>query len=164
MGPQAVPSIPWQGDLWMTPLLYSSTFLPIPGSGGGKGSFKTSGWKTDASVQHLGKFNLFLINLVTFPWQYAVVKFHLNNGTTTIEYADKATETLDLHSVNGNLQGKGKKRISRTIETYLIFHWKRSEMRSLNLNSATHLNIQRKPLPMTSQCSLPLYKITNLFC
>ena len=37
-------------------------------------------------------------------------------------------------------------------------------MRSLNLNSATHLNIQRKPLLMTSQCSLPHYKITNLFC
>jgi len=49
---------------------------------GRKESFKTSGWKTDASVQHLCKFNHFLINLVTFPWILEMGSFwESTNGT-----------------------------------------------------------------------------------
>ena len=35
---------------------------------GRKGSFKTSGWKAEASMQHLGRLSHFFINLVIFPW------------------------------------------------------------------------------------------------
>ena len=42
-------------------------------------------------------------------WYYAVVKAHVPNGTTTIEYADKATETIDLHGVKWELTRKTQK-------------------------------------------------------
>ena len=42
-------------------------------------------------------------------WYYAVVKEHLPDGTTCIEYANKATETVNLYSVQWEPTRKGQK-------------------------------------------------------
>ena len=42
-------------------------------------------------------------------WDYAVVKKHLSDGTTNIEYATKDTETVNLHSVKWESTRKGQK-------------------------------------------------------
>ena len=45
-------------------------------------------------------------------WYYAVLKKHLSDGTTNIEYANKDTETINLHSVKWEPTKKGQKTVS----------------------------------------------------
>ena len=42
-------------------------------------------------------------------WNYAVVKKHLSDGTTNIEYANKDTEIVNLHNVKWEPTRKGQK-------------------------------------------------------
>ena len=42
-------------------------------------------------------------------WYYATVKAHLSDGSSTIEYVDKAMETVNLHSVRWEPTRKGQK-------------------------------------------------------
>ena len=42
-------------------------------------------------------------------WYHAVVKSHLPDCTNAIEYVDKATETVNLHSIKWEPTGKGQK-------------------------------------------------------
>ncbi len=42
-------------------------------------------------------------------WYYALVKEHLSDGTSIIEYSNNATETINLHSVKWKLTTKAQK-------------------------------------------------------
>ena len=94
-------------------------------------------------------------------WYYAVVKKHLSDSTTNIEYANKDTETVNLHSVKWE---STKKPYLPGNSKSLSFHLKRSERKPLNQNSSIHPATRLKLLLMTFQSS-PLHrKITNPSC
>ena len=59
-------------------------------------------------------------------WYYAVVKEYLPNGQARIEYADHASETLDLHSVRWEHTRKGKKLSYPCSPWCQSSHWKGS--------------------------------------
>ena len=73
-------------------------------------------------------------------WDYAVVKKHLSDGTTNIEYANKDTETVNLHSVNTvkwKSTKKGQNRIFLATQNHPSFHLIREEIARPKFNSSS---------------------------
>ena len=71
-------------------------------------------------------------------------KKHLSDGTTNIKYANKDTETVNLHSVKWDPQEKDKNRIFLATENHLSFYLKRSERKPLNRNSIHPASLSAK--------------------
>ena len=73
-------------------------------------------------------------------WDYAVVKKHLSDGATNIEYANKDTETVNLHSVNTvkwKSTKKGQNRIFLATQNHPSFHLIREEIARPKFNSSS---------------------------
>ena len=89
-------------------------------------------------------------------WYYAVVSEYHSDGEATIEYADKATELVNLISVEWKHTRKGQKPFLPVFRTLWFFRSKRFVKMWKDLSIVCPLLTLWKDMPMIFQCFPPI--------